>query len=209
MSRHVHTGPGRTRSHTARERPSAPLRGGTPTAFPPPLPSHGGPAPLTQAPVVQLSLCSRRASRFARKQRRETGSHHRLASSAPRLGWGAVQGTPLVASAILSRRPQTSSTPSMPLAQHPIGGRTWSFHKTSLILFPLLKKRKKEKREEPRLLMTSLWAAQPLEHRPHTEGCRFDSRGVCLGGNQCFSLPSSLKKTSKQNPTGNILGWIK
>lgn len=169
-----------------------------------------GPAGLTQAPEVRLRLCSRLASRFSRKQRREwshTGpARVRLSPRLHRWGWGAVQGIPQAASAILSRRPQISFPTSVPLAQHPVGGGgthvVLSKYNPDTLLFPLLKKKSKKKRgwgrEEPVFsLQVYRWLSW-LEHRPpHRKVAGSIPGGVCMGGNQCFSLPSSQNKQIK------------
>lgn len=98
-----------------------------------PLPSPGGAQPpLTEAPEVQLSLCSGLASKFSRKQRRDSGLTASLAcfDLLPLLrvwGCGEQPMRPHFASVILEHETLNLLFFFMPLAQHPIGVQTHPF----------------------------------------------------------------------------------
>lgn len=123
-------------------------------------------------------------------------------SSAPCLGVGSSPGDPIGG---LCHPEQETPDLLHPLhAPSPAphwGAHTWSFHKTSLILsFLCSKKRKKKKRggttfhHYESLGGSAGWSIGPV----HRKAAGSIPRGVCLGGNQCFSLPSSLLKKHKQ-----------
>lgn len=131
LSRCVQAGPGRKDQSlntisSQWEAPPASLRGCSPL-----LSSSGGAQPpLTKVPVVQLSFCSGLASKFSRKQRRDSGLISSLACFhlSPLLHvWGAGSSSwdPIGPLPSWSRRPPTSSASSTPLAQHPIGVHTY------------------------------------------------------------------------------------
>ena len=75
--------------------------------------------PLTQASVVQLSLCFRPTLRFSRKQRRDGGLTTSLAPASTSRVQGAAQGAPAgLCCPGGNSQPPASSTPSSALPRH-------------------------------------------------------------------------------------------